>query len=157
MLVVKMNPIVKFIGSGFYTGYIPFASGTWGSLAALLIYWVTPLSTNPYVLLVSAIGVSLIGIPLSDKFERQYGEDPSECTVDEVAGMWLSLLFLPKSFIIAGVTFLIWRIIDILKPFGIKKLEKYPRGYGVMLDDIAGGMLTAIIMHTLLFFNIVST
>lgn len=151
-----MNPVVKFIGSGFYTGYIPFASGTWGSLAALLLYWFTPLSDNPLVLIAAAAVISVIGIPISAIFEKEYGEDPAECTVDEVAGMWLSLIFLPKTIVIIIITFFLWRVIDIFKPFGIKKLEKYPKGYGVMLDDIAGGLLTLVIMHILVQLNLFS-
>lgn len=153
---MNLNFIEKILGSAFYTGFIPFASGTWGSLTALIFYWF--LIPNDNLLLILAVAVSLIGIPISTKFEKIYGKDPSECTIDEFAGTLFAFYALPKIFTIIILAFLLWRLIDIVKPFGIRKLEELKGGFGIMADDIAGGILTAIIMNILIiahnYFNL---
>lgn len=148
---MKLNIFEKILGSAFYTGYIPIASGTWGSLFALIFYWF--LIPNDNILLISAVIISIIGIPISTKFEKVYGKDPSECTIDEFAGTLLAFYALPKSIIIISAAFILWRLIDIFKPLGIRKLEKFNGGLGIMADDIAGGILTSVIMNLLLIIH----
>lgn len=144
-----MNQVEKFLGSGFYTGYIPFASGTFGSLAALLIYWI-PGFEQPVIIFPAIIFVTLYGIILGNKFERVYGKDPSECTIDEVSGMWISLLFLPKTFILSVAAFFIWRVLDIFKPYPANRFEKFNGGTGIMMDDVMSGIYTCLIMQIIL-------
>jgi phosphatidylglycerophosphatase A len=146
---MKLNFIEKLLGSGFYTGYIPFISGTFGSLAALIIYYI-PGFENPLILIPFIIIFSFYGIYVGNKFESVYGKDPSECTIDEVVGMWISLLFLPKILLISLLTFLIWRILDIIKPFPARNFEKLKGGIGIMLDDITSGIYSLIIVHLIL-------
>ncbi|QQS34641.1 MAG: phosphatidylglycerophosphatase A [Ignavibacteriales bacterium] len=147
---MKINFLEKFIGSGFYTGYIPVASGTFGSLAALIIYFI-PGFENPIILIPAIVVFSLYGIFVGNKFEKLYGKDPSECTVDEVVGMWISLILVPKKIILAIAVFFIWRVLDIVKPYPARKLESLPGGLGIMIDDIVGGFYSLIIVHLLLF------
>jgi phosphatidylglycerophosphatase A len=147
---MKINLIEKFIGSGFFTGYIPFASGTWASLAALLIYWIPGFES--YFIILPAIALSVIlGIYLGSKFEILYGKDPAQCTIDEVAGMWISLLFLPKSLIISISAFFIWRALDIIKPFPARRLENLHGGLGVMMDDIVSSIYALGIIHLIVY------
>ncbi|MCE1189278.1 MAG: phosphatidylglycerophosphatase A [Ignavibacteria bacterium] len=141
-----MNKFEKFIGSGFGTGFIPFASGTFGSFAALILYWI-PGFENIYIIAPLIMLTTIYGVALGSKFEIAFGKDPSECTIDEVAGMWISLLFLPKSIIISVITFFVWRIFDIVKPSPVRNMEKLPGGYGIMLDDVMGGIYTCLLMN----------
>ena len=145
---MKINFIERFLGSGFFTGYIPYASGTFGSAAALFIYWI-PGFEKIYILIPAVIIFTFYGIYAGTKFEKVYGKDPSQCTIDEVVGMWISLLFLPKSYLISGIAFVVWRLLDILKPFPARRLEKIEGGLGIMADDIAAGLYSLIIMHVL--------
>ena len=143
---MKLNIFEKIIGSGLFTGYIPFASGTFGSLAALLIYMI-PGFENPTILLF-VISVSIIiGVPISTKFEKKYGTDPAECTIDELIGMWISLIFVPKNIWFILTAFVIWRILDILKPFPAKQAESINGGIGIILDDVISGIYTLILIH----------
>lgn len=144
-----MNVIEKMLGSGFFTGYIPFASGTWGSLAALLIYWIPGFET-PLVIIPAIIIFTVYGIIVAGKFEKAYGKDPSQCTIDEVAGTWISLLFLPKTITVSIITFLFWRVLDIFKPFPANRFEKIPGGLGIMADDLMSGFYACCSMHLLL-------
>ena len=146
---MKINSIEKFIGSGFYTGFIPLASGTFASIAALAIYFI-PYFEKPYIILPAIFIFIVLGIQLGTKFETLYGKDPAECTVDEVVGMWITLLFLPKNILIALIAFLVWRTLDIIKPFPARKSESLKGGLGIMMDDIISAIYSLIIVHLIL-------
>lgn len=148
---MKINIIEKIIGSGFYTGYIPFASGTWGSLAALIIFLI-PGFENPSVMVFMISLLILVGVPIATKFEGFYGKDPKECTVDEVVGMWITLLFVPKKIWWIIIAFLIWRTFDIIKPFPADRFEKIKGGWGIMLDDIMAGIYSFFIIQLMIYF-----
>ncbi len=143
---MKLNFFNKLFGSGFYTGYIPFASGTFGSLAGLLIYYI-PGFENPAILIPAIIVFSFYGIYVGTKFEKVYGKDPSECTIDEIVGMWISLLFLPKILWVSVLIFLVWRLFDIVKPFPARKFEKLEGGLGIMIDDIISSIYVLLLVH----------
>ena len=147
---MKLNFFEKLIGSGFYTGYIPFASGTWGSLAALIIYLI-PGFEKPVIIIPAIIVFIILGIFTGNKFDVIYGKDPAECTVDEVVGMWISLLFLPKTFLVVTAAFFLWRIFDIIKPSPARQAEKLPGGLGIMMDDIIAGLYSLLLLHLILF------
>jgi len=149
--VVKLNFIEKLLGSGFYTGYIPLASGTFGTLAALIIYLI-PGFENPYVIVPSIFIFFIYGVYVGNKFENIYGKDPSECTIDEVVGTWISYLLLPKTIGIIIITFFLWRALDIFKPYPARKLENLNGGLGIMIDDVVSGFYTLIIMHLVVYF-----
>ena len=149
--MVKLSFIEKLLGSGFYTGYIQFASGTFGTLAALLIY-LTPGFENTYVIIPAIVIFFTYGVYVGNKFEIVYGKDPSECTIDEVVGTWISYLLLPKTIGIIIITFFLWRALDIFKPYPARKLENLNGGLGIMIDDVVSGFYTLIIMHLVVYF-----
>jgi phosphatidylglycerophosphatase A len=149
--MVKLSFIEKLLGSGFYTGYIPFASGTFGTLASLFIYLI-PGFENPYVIVPAIIVFFIYGVYVGNKFENVYGKDPSECTIDEVVGTWISYLLLPKTIGIIIITFFLWRALDIFKPYPARKLEDLNGGLGIMIDDVVSGFYTLIIMHLVVYF-----
>lgn len=146
---MKINILEKAVGSGFFTGYIPFASGTFGSMIGLLVYAI-PGFEKPTIILPSIIIFSLWGKFIGDKFDLVYGKDPSECTIDEVVGMWISLLFLPKTLIISVSAFLSWRLFDIVKPWPARQLESLKGGTGIMIDDIVAGFYSMLFIHLIL-------
>lgn len=138
------------MGSGFYTGFSPIVSGTVGSLAAIAIYLI-PGFENLYVIVPAALIFFVYGVFVGDKFEIQYGKDPSECTIDEIVGTWISLIGLPKTIWIVIITFVIWRILDIVKPPPARNIEKIKGGLGIMLDDVISGIYTLFIMHLVVY------
>ncbi len=149
--MAKLNFIEKLLGSGFYTGYVPIASGTFGTLAALIIYLI-PGFENPYVIIPAIIVFYIYGVYVGNKFEIVYGKDPSECTIDEVVGTWISYLLLPKTVGIIIITFFLWRALDIFKPYPARKLENLNGGLGIMTDDVVSGFYTLFIMHLVVYF-----
>ena len=137
------------LGSGFYTGYIPFAPGTFGSLAALILYTIPGFESLAVIVPIIII-FSFYGIFIGNKFESMYGKDPSQCTIDEMVGMWISLLFLPKTLFISVTAFFIWRAMDIIKPYPARQLEKLNGGLGIMIDDVVASVYSLIIVHLIL-------
>ncbi len=146
---MKINSIEKLLGSGFYTGYIPFISGTFGSLAGLIIYYI-PGFEKLYIIAPLIVIFFVYGVYVGTKFEALYGKDPAQCTIDEVVGMWISLLFLPKIIWISILAFFIWRIMDIIKPQPARMLENLKGGLGIMIDDVVAGLYSLLIIHIIL-------
>jgi phosphatidylglycerophosphatase A len=145
-----INFFEKLIGSGLYSGYSPVASGTAASMVALLIYSI-PGFEQLYIIVPVSILFLLYGIPLGSKFEKIYGKDSKQCTIDEFVGMWISLIALPKTMEIAITTFFIWRVLDIIKPPPARKLEKINGGIGIMIDDVVSAIYTLLIMHVVVY------
>lgn len=131
------------------TGYLKGPTGTYGSLVALFIYLIPGVSSL-IILIPLIITSTLYGIWVCGKFEQRYGTDPKEATIDEFVGMWISLILVPTSWGYLLVAFLIWRILDIVKPFPARNFEKLRGGLGVMADDIMSGIYTFLIMRIIL-------
>ncbi|MBN1300206.1 MAG: phosphatidylglycerophosphatase A [Melioribacteraceae bacterium] len=147
----KINHIEKLIGSGIYTGYLPFAQGTFASLAAVIIYLIPGFENS--ALMTFCISVFYVaGTLIAGKFIEIYGADPRQCTIDEFVGTWISLLFIPKKIWFIVPAFLIWRVFDIIKPFPANAAEKIKGGTGVMLDDVIAGIYTFLLMQIMLYF-----
>lgn len=137
----------------FGVGYLPVAPGTWGSLAALLLWYALPMPENQILFLFLTIFVILIGIYTSAVTERQAGgKDPSIVVVDEWAGQWIALLFLERSIIFGIMSFILFRILDIWKPGPVKWADKKAGGLGIMGDDILAGLISFIILQGILLW-----
>lgn len=147
---MKINFFEKMLGSGFFTGYMPIVPGTFGSLAALLIYFI-PGFEKPVIIIPAIIVFMVYGIYVGNKFDKVYGKDPRQCTIDEVVGMWISLLFLPKRIVVSVIAFIVWRVFDIVKPFPARNLEKLEGGLGIMIDDVVAGFYSLIVLQVLLY------
>jgi phosphatidylglycerophosphatase A len=148
--VANLSVAHKFLGSGFFTGYLKGPTGTYGSFVALLIYLI-PGVENLVVLIPLIVITTLYGIWVCGKFEGLYGKDPKEATIDEFAGMWISLIWVPKEILFLSLSFFIWRALDIIKPFPARNFEKIEGGLGVMADDIMSGVYTFVIMQGLIY------
>lgn len=130
---------VRLIATGFFSGYSPVAPGTAGSLVGLALYLI-PGFEAPALLSSAVVVTFLIGVFTAARMEQSLGEDPPIVVVDEIVGMWISLLFLPKTVRIALLSFVLFRAFDIVKPPPARRLESYRNGWGIMLDDVAAGV-----------------
>ena len=121
------------------------ASGTVGSLVTLVALWLIPFTT--LALLVTLAIVTLVGIWAGSRVERAIdAKDPGIIVIDEVAGMLVSVLFVPRTLPVLVTAFLLFRLFDIWKPFPARQLQELHGGLGVMLDDlIAGAYALALI------------
>lgn len=148
-----MSIISNWIATVFRIGYLPLAPGTWCSIFAVLVWYYLFIEISIFNILIIILIVSVLGVFASNHVIHDTGrEDPSEVVIDELAGQWLALIGLPHSIGFAFVSFILFRILDIAKPFPIKQLESLPKGWGVMLDDVAAGLITCGIIHLYIYF-----
>lgn len=159
----KIPPLVKAIGSGLYCGYIPVASGTFGSLLAMLIFLI-PGFSDFRILAIAIIIFFSVGVYVSEIMTKRYGSDPAEIVIDEIVGLWFTYFigYIVFEFFIqfksydptqdfirrvlfAAVGFLIFRFFDIVKLQPAKYFDECNNGYGIMMDDIAAGLYSGIL------------
>ncbi|MDA1296811.1 MAG: phosphatidylglycerophosphatase A [Chloroflexi bacterium] len=147
---------VELVATGLGSGLWPIAPATAGSAAALLLYWALPFAgTGDSPWFFAMIGVTaLAGVWAAEKAGTRADPDPKRVVIDEWVGVWVTVAFLPATWgwLLAG--FFLFRVLDILKPLGIRRLEQVHGGLGVMLDDVAAGVLGAVVLNAirLIFF-----
>jgi phosphatidylglycerophosphatase A len=140
-------------------GWLPIAPGTWGSLPpailfGLLMYSGAPAATTVVMAIMLAAGCVACVLYSPASIAARGDDDPGEVVMDEFAAQALTFLVLPlmaprglcgwESFVLAGIGFLAFRVLDITKPWPIKKLERLPAGWGILADDLAAGIGSAI-------------
>lgn len=118
-----------------------------GSAVGLAIFYFIPGFEQWWVIIPIIIVTFVFGVKASALMEKRYGHDPGEVTIDEVVGMWVSLLFLPKDPIAIGIAFFIFRIFDIIKPYPARKFDNVHGGLGIMVDDVIAGLYTVASIH----------
>ena len=138
-----MKYLVDCIVTMLYIGRIPFAPGSWASLAAVIL-WLNIFNNLNYLLLpIISVILFFIGTYFSHLALRTTNKkDPSFIVVDEWVGQWITFSFLPVNYTIAILGFLLFRIFDISKAGPVKYFEKLPGAWGVMADDIVAGILS---------------
>ena len=145
-----MKIFIKFLATGFYSGFFPYFPGTVGSLLAFIIAWFLKLD------LLSIFLLSILGVYLCTQGELLFQKhDCSHIVYDEFCGAFCAawqLSSLPQ-FIIA---FVLFRFFDIDKPVPINNLQALPRGWGVMADDLAAGIITRLLLAVFIYFGIMS-
>jgi phosphatidylglycerophosphatase A len=147
-----MNRVGLFIATCGYLGYVPVAPGTFGSAAGLAVFFLIR-STGSVTLELAAILVLFaIGIWSGTIAEHHFGGvDPAPVIMDEVVGMLITLAFLPVSVTGAVVGFLVFRVLDVFKPWPSAQFERLPGGLGVMADDGMAAIYGNVMMHGLIW------
>lgn len=143
------NFLIKTISSFFYVGYLPAIPGTFASLAAAAIIWL--LRDYPVAYILVATIIMGAGFIVSGKAEKLFGKKDAECIViDEIAGMFLSVLFLPINAVTLFCAFVLFRGFDAAKIYPADILQKLDGAGGVMADDIVAGIYTNLILQFVL-------
>ena len=169
---MKKTADILFVTS-LGAGFSPFAPGTMGAAVGVVLWLLTVLCGISYnhlwlCTLLASILCTLLAIRPIDRMEQLWGPDPSRVVIDETVGVWICLLGVPATAYPAmpaaigswSLPFLLWtlaafvlfRFFDILKPLGIRKMERYPGGWGVMADDILSGVYGLIVMSIVQLF-----
>ena len=119
----------------------------------LYVLWQQTWYDNTLYLPALTIIITLLGIYVGDKVEPAWGKDSSRVVIDEVAGMMITMLFIPTGlcFLVAGLIF--FRFFDIVKPLYIRNMEKYPGGKGVMFDDLLAGVYANILLWVVVIID----
>ncbi len=156
-----MNGLMKLIASVFYLGTFPVASGTVGTAGAAVVYMGLVAAglygAGLHGALLGLLAVSsLLCIPAGNWAERTYRKkDPGIVVLDEVAGYFIAVLFLPVNDLASGLTaclaaFFLFRVFDVLKPPPCRKLERLGGGLGILLDDLMAGVYTNLLLQIVL-------
>ncbi|BCS33903.1 phosphatidylglycerophosphatase A [Luteitalea sp. TBR-22] len=129
------------VATALGVGYVPFAPGTFGSLAGLAVFVAVRAVAGrlgmPWLDLVAIVVVYLLGVWAATAAESHFGHiDPGPVVIDEVLGMLVTLACVPVSVTGALVGFVLFRIFDVIKPPPCNRLEALPGGWGVMSDDL---------------------
>ena len=140
--------IWQFVATFFYLGKLPFAPGSWGSLGALLLWLLLPVTFSVHLSII--IILFILGV-YSSSWMAKYldDQDPSEVVIDEVVGMGISLFMLPHNFWLYLLSFFLFRVIDILKPSFIYRIQNLSGGWGIMLDDVLAGLVTFALVNSI--------
>lgn len=148
----------QLIVTGLGVGYFPYGPGTIGALLAILIWHLIASSVSYPVWLGITFALVLIftivGAISSTIAERYWGEDPSRVVIDEVVGQWIALLAVPAAYSWWHVwaAFILFRFFDIVKPLGVRKMEQFKGGWGIMADDVLAGCYGALLLY---LFNMI--
>ena len=139
-----MRRIILFIASGAYTGYIPVASGTWGTLLAFPLFWLFEpwrhVSVGLY--LASYAAAVLFACWIAGRAEAILQEHDSHAIViDEIVGYLAATLFMAPTWENTLIAFVVFRVFDVIKPFPAGTIDRrLPGGAGVVLDDVVSGI-----------------
>ena len=145
-----VDSLATVVATGLGAGYSPLAPGTCGSALGLLLFWLVrgwPL----WAQVVGTVVLFFVGVAASDRLATLLGKkDPGRAVIDEVAGMWLSLLMLPFGLRTALVAFVAFRITDTLKPWPARQMEGFRGGWGIMADDMMAGLYANLMVRIVL-------
>jgi len=142
----RLSDPAALFATWFGAGLVPFASGTWGTLAALPFAYVIWITGGWTLLLLATIAVSALGVWAAARVTDKLSvKDPGFIVIDEVAGMWLTLLFAPFELWAWALAFLLFRAADIVKPFPASWADRNVKGgLGVMLDDLLAALWSGV-------------
>ena len=161
----SVTPWAWWVATFFGAGYLRPGPGTHASVIAVVLWWILGMQLAPTqhlaVLAVLALVVTLAGIPAAGIVARESGrKDPQQVVIDEVAGQMIALLafpyFVPLTWKYLLASLILFRAFDIVKPPPLRQLEKLPGGWGIMLDDVAAGLLALVSLQVLLHFRVLS-
>jgi phosphatidylglycerophosphatase A len=143
-----MRRLAVFVCSFGYIGFFPFAPGTVGSAAGVAVYLVTRPSAGPYF---DALVIAILfaaGVILTPPCEEDLGcTDPGPIVIDEVMGLLLTLFMIPVGWRGILLGFLLFRALDVVKPFPARRLERLHGGFGVMADDAMAAVYANLVLR----------
>jgi phosphatidylglycerophosphatase A len=146
-----MRRLGVFIATCGYLGYAPVAPGTWGSAAGLLVFFAVRSTGSTTVELAVIAALFAVGVWSGTQAEHHFGGiDPGPIVLDEVVGMLITLALLPVNLTGALVGFVIFRVLDVVKPWPSAGFEKLPGGLGVMADDGMAAVYGNLVMRGLI-------
>lgn len=147
-----MTRFAVFVATVAYCGYFPFAPGTVGSAAGLVVYLLVWWAGSPLFEAALILAVAAAGVWSGSIAERHFGGiDPAPVVIDEVLGMLITLAFIPVGLSGAITGFVLFRIFDVIKPFPAGRLENLHGGFGVMADDAMAAIYSNLALRLVLW------
>lgn len=144
-----MSLLIRGVASVGFAGYASLAPGTVGSAVALLVYALLPeLGAVAWTALLAAC--IAVAVPAAQAGAGIWGQDPPFVVIDEFAGFFATVAFLPQSLGLGIAGFFLFRALDILKPFPARQSERLPGGIGIVADDVIAGVYGNLLLRGLL-------
>jgi len=149
-----MNSFVKIVSTFFYSGYFPKLPGSFGTLMGAIFYYFIAVCFQPSS--IEFCFITLIVILISIIFSHYSikifnANDPKVVVIDEVAGFFVTVLFIPFSVLNLVTAFLLFRLFDVWKPLFVRDCEKLRGGLGITMDDVAAGILANVCLRIIIF------
>jgi phosphatidylglycerophosphatase A len=145
----------KLTSTSLGIGYIGKGAGTVAAVACSVCWYLAYRNGyQPVPSLIVTVLITILGIWSSNVVSKIWGKDPARVVIDEVAGMCVSLLFVPVTLKYVIAALILFRFFDIVKPLYIKKIEKLPGGWGIMLDDVLAGIYANILLQAVLWLRL---
>jgi len=144
--------LAVFIATAAYCGYFPFAPGTVGSAAGLVVYLFVWWTHSPLVEIGLIVALFALGVWAGTRAEQYFGGiDPGPVVIDEVVGMLITLAFIPVGLSGAITGFLLFRVFDVFKPYPAGRFEQLHGGLGVMADDAMAAVYANLSLRLLIW------
>lgn len=145
-----MTTLILALATGFYTGYLPKAPGTWGSLVALPLNLLL-IQLAPPAYAGALLGLLALSILVAGSAEKIFDtKDPGAIVIDEIMGMLVALIGSPHNPLVWLLAFFLFRLFDIWKPFPIRWIDRRMQGgAGIVLDDVLAGLVTLAVLQGL--------
>ena len=149
-----MGTFLHFVATGFYTGYLPVAPGTWATVLVGVPLCIGLKCLGEIHFLIALVGILALSVFSSDFVEKELEEkDPSFVVIDEVAGFLTAMIFVPISVTNVLCACAFFRLFDIVKPYPIRVIEqRLPGGWGITLDDVLAGLYAGLCVHLVSHF-----
>lgn len=148
------SSLAKLTASVFGIGFIPKGGGTVAAVVFCIAWISLPVGYNAsYLQWAVSLLIIIAGLWSSNIADGYWGKDSHKVVIDEVAGMAIGLLFVPQKLLYVIISLVAFRFFDIVKPLGVKKMEQYPKGWGVMADDVLAGLYALITIHSYIFLE----
>jgi phosphatidylglycerophosphatase A len=144
------NHLVKAVATGFYSGYSPLVPGTVGSIPPFLIAFYL-IKGDAVMTAVATIIATALSVWSAGEAEKLFGHDARKIVMDEWAGMFIAVLFVPYSLTNYFIAFVVFRILDVVKITPARQAERLPRGWGVTGDDIVAGVQTNLVTQAIIY------
>ena len=145
-----VDSVAVVVATGLGAGYSPIAPGTAGSAVGVILFWLAsawPLAAQ----VAGTVALFFGGVAASGRLAELLGKkDPGRAVIDEVAGMWVSLLMLPFGWRTALLAFVCFRVTDTLKPWPARQMEGFRGGWGIMADDMMAGVYANLLVRVVL-------
>ena len=138
------------LATGFWSGYFPITPGTFGSIPPWLIAYFL-IQNNQLWLTIAATAATIVSVWSAGEAEKELGHDARKIVIDEWAGMFITLLFVPYSLINYAIAFFVFRALDVVKIYPARQAEQLPAGWGITMDDVVAGVQSNLVTHLIIW------
>ena len=149
--------VSKILATWFGIGYIQKGAGTVAALFCCLLWYFSGWgNVSPWLQVTLVLVLFFVGVAVAGSVEGEWGHDSNRVVIDEAQGVFTTLLLVPVDWRYGLAALVIFRFFDIAKPLGIRRMENFSSGWGVMLDDLLAGIYSAVVLQVVIQSHLLS-